>query len=251
MARTKKPGVPITSVSQLRPGMKISAKYFGRLYAATVLKENRIKVDGLGEFDSIGKAGGAITDGKWTPKLNKGRFWYMTNGDATYDEEGRPVGGQSLSDLEEDDEAKQASEEEVQFALERHLEDFMHANWGRIDFGRSLKLYQGSNGETGRQFPTEVGVIDFLCEDTGTGDLVVIELKKGRSSDKVLGQCQRYMGWVQENLAKPGQEVMGIIIAPDWDDRLKYALKVAPKVEMLCYRVDFQLFNPASEQSSD
>ena len=71
---TKKPGVPITSVSQLRPGMIITARYFGRLYAATVLNKNRIKVDGLGEFDSIGKAGHAITDGKWTPNLNKGRF---------------------------------------------------------------------------------------------------------------------------------------------------------------------------------
>ena len=248
MARTKKPGVPITSVSQLRPGMKITARYFGKLYGATVLKGNRIKVDGLGEFDSIGDAGRAITDGKWTPTLNKGRFWYVTNGDAVYDEEGRPVGGQSLSDLEDDDEAEQPSEEEVQFALEQHLEDFMHANWSRINFGRSLKLHQGSDGETGRQFPTEVGVIDFLCEDTDTGDLVVIELKKGRSSDKVLGQCQRYMGWVQENLAKAGEKVRGLIVAPEQDDRLRYALKVAPDVQMLCYRVDFHLFSPGQER---
>lgn len=250
MARTKKPGVPITSVSQLRPGMKITARYFGKLYAATVLIENRIKVNGLGEFDSIGKAGRAITDERWTPGLNKGRFWFVNSADAIYDEEGIPVGGQSLFDLEDDDEAEQPSEEEVQFALEQHLEDFMHANWGRINFGRSLKLYQESNGETGRQYPTDVGVIDFLCEDPDTGDLVIIELKKGRSGDKVLGQCQRYMGWVQEKLARPGQGVRGLIVAPEQDDRLRYALKAAPAVDMLCYRVDFHLFNPNAEADS-
>ena len=250
MARTKKPGVPISSVSQLRPGMKITAIHKGELHAATVLKEKRIRVDGLGEFESIGLAGRAITK-KWTPGLSKARFWYVTNGDAVYDEEGRPVGGQSLSDLEDDDEAEQLSEEEVQFALEQHLEDFMHANWGRINFGRSLKLFQGSDAETGRQFPTEVGVIDFLCEDTVTRDFVIIELKKGRSSDKVLGQCQRYMGWVQQNLAKPGQTVRGLIIAPEIDERLRLALSVAPNVDVLCYQVDFQLFDPREQSRND
>lgn len=246
MTTRTKPGVPITSVSQLRPGMKIVARYLGKLYAATVQTENRIEVDGVGEFDSIGAAGRAITKGKWTPTLNKGRFWYVTNRDAIYDDEGRAL----VSTLEDDDEAEQPSEEEVQFALEQHLEDFMHANWDRIKFGRPLKLYQGSNGEIGRQFLTEVGIIDFLCEDTHTGDLVIIELKKGRSSDKVLGQCQRYMGWVQEKLATPGQNVRGLIVAPEQDDRLRYALKVAPTIEMLCYRVDFQLFSPNAEASS-
>ena len=248
MTKNKKPGVPITAVSQLRLGMRIAAKYFGKLYPATVLEENRISVDGLGEFNTIGDAGRAITEGKWTPTLSKGRFWYAIEGAAIYDEEGRPVGGQSISGLEGADEPEQPSEEEVQFALEQHLEDFMYANWSRISFGRRLKLYHGTTGETGRQFPTEVGVVDFLCEDTDTDDLVVIELKKGRSSDKVLGQCQRYMGWVQENLAKAGQKVRGLIVAPEQDDRLRYALKVAPDVQMLCYRVDFHLFSPSEER---
>jgi RecB family endonuclease NucS len=84
-------------------------------------------------------------------------------------------------------------------------------------------------------------VIDFLCKDGRSGDFVVIELKKGRGSDRVLGQCQRYMGWVQENLAARGERVRGLIIAPEQDERLRYALKVAPNVDILCYRVSFQL----------
>jgi RecB family endonuclease NucS len=32
------------------------------------------------------------------------------------------------------------------------------------------------------------------------GDFVVVETKKGKESDKVVGQIQRYMGWVKRNL---------------------------------------------------
>ena len=127
----------------------------------------------------------------------------------------------------------------------------MEANWGRIDFGRPLRLYESADGRSGRQYRTEIGYIDFLCEDTASGDLVVVELKKGKSSDAALGQCQRYMGWVQENLANTDRKVRGLIIAPEQDDRLWYALRVAPGMAMLCYRVDFQLFKPSPSQSND
>jgi len=40
------------------------------------------------------------------------------------------------------------------------------------------------------------------------------------SSDVVIGQILRYIGWVQEHLATDGQSVKGIIIAGDVDDKL-------------------------------
>jgi hypothetical protein len=52
---------------------------------------------------------------------------------------------------------------------------------------------------------------------------VIIELKKGRSADKVYGQCSRYMGWVRKNLAKDGAKVHGVIVARQIDDKLKAA----------------------------
>ena len=52
------------------------------------------------------------------------------------------------------------------------------------------------------------------------------------------------MGWVLDHLAQPNEEVYGLIISPEWDERLDYALKIVPNVKILCYRVDFQLFNP-------
>jgi RecB family endonuclease NucS len=71
--------------------------------------------------------------------------------------------------------------------------------------------------------------------------LVVIELKKGQTSDATVGQILRYMAWVEENIAETGQQVEGIIIARDVDDALRYALKKAPGTSVLTYRVNFAL----------
>ncbi len=46
----------------------------------------------------------------------------------------------------------------------------------------------------------------------------MVELKKGRASDAVVGQALRYMGYVQEELAEVGQTVHRVIIALE-DDR--------------------------------
>ena len=130
---------------------------------------------------------------------------------------------------------------ESQFALESHLEEFIERNWKHINFGAKLELYQ-SDDQNGRQFPAGAWSIDFLCIDQANGDFVVIELKRGRSSDSTVGQVLRYIGWVDENLAKPGQRTRGIIIAQEVDQALKYAVKGLPHVAVLTYKVDFQLF---------
>src|SRR5205814_912608 len=99
-----------------------------------------------------------------------------------------------------------------QFALEAHLEEFIDKNWGRIDFGVPLQKYEVED-QSGRQFPAGAWSIDFLCIDKANHDLVVIELKRGRSSDSTVGQTLRYIGWVEENLAQGDQQVRGLIIA--------------------------------------
>jgi len=75
-------------------------------------------------------------------------------------------------------------------------------------------------------------------------EFVVIELKKGRSSDVVIGQILRYMGWVKEHLAVNDYDhydVRGIVISKEKDDRLEYALKMLPKVNVFLYSVSFEL----------
>ena len=57
----------------------------------------------------------------------------------------------------------------------------------------------------------------------------------------VVGQIQRYMGYVKDELAEDGQEVKGVIIASSDDKKLFYALKMAPNIEFLKYEVHFRL----------
>ena len=99
-------------------------------------------------------------------------------------------------------------------AVEDYLESHLDVIGSKID--RKLKL-------VGRQYSTTVGPIDLLTIDTKTGDYVVIELKKGRSADKVYGQCSRYIGWIRKNLAADRQKVHGVIVAREIDEKLKAA----------------------------
>jgi Endonuclease NucS len=101
-------------------------------------------------------------------------------------------------------------------AVEDYLENHLDVIGSKI--GVNLKLVEG-----GRQYSTTVGPIDLLTIDAKTGDYVVIELKKGRSADKVYGQCSRYMGWVRKNLVTEGAKVHGVIVARQIDDKLKAA----------------------------
>ena len=71
--------------------------------------------------------------------------------------------------------------------------------------------------------------------------LLVVELKRGRASDVVVGQVQRYMGYVLEDLAEVDQTVKGAIIALEDDLRLRRALKVTQGIEFYRYQVSFKL----------
>lgn len=134
----------------------------------------------------------------------------------------------------------EASSSVSEFALEAHLEDFIDRNWESIDFGRRLARYK-TDEQDGRQFPAGAWSIDFLCIDKDTGSLVVVELKRGKSSDSVVGQTLRYVTWVKENLAKPNQETHAIIIVAEADDAMRYAARAVSNLSLLEYRVDFKL----------
>jgi restriction system protein len=66
-------------------------------------------------------------------------------------------------------------------------------------------------------------------------------LKKGRVSDMVVGQTQRYMGYVKDELAEKGQHVRGAIIAFEDDIKIRRALSVASNIDFYTYRVQFKL----------
>jgi len=140
------------------------------------------------------------------------------------------------------EEIEQISDEraKMEFAMEKYLEEFIEANFERISFGMDLELYQDEES-SGRQYPTAIGNIDLLARDKKTKEFVVIELKKGRSSDAVVGQILRYMGWVKENLATDQETVRGIIIAKEKDEKIEYAIKMIPNISLFIYNVSFEL----------
>jgi restriction system protein len=128
------------------------------------------------------------------------------------------------------------------FALEKHLEDFLVANWSSTELSKSYDIYEEGGELVGQQFPTDTGPIDILAISKDKKELLIIELKKGRVSDVVVGQIQRYMGFVTTELAEENQKVKGIIIGLEDDLKLKRALSVTQNIDFYKYQVSFKLF---------
>lgn len=131
-------------------------------------------------------------------------------------------------------------EDPAVFALEKHLEDFLVTNWSQTPLGKDYDIYQEEDN-IGRQFPTDTGPIDILAISKDKQEVLVVELKKGRASDSVVGQIQRYMGYIAEEIAEDNQRVRGVIIALEDDLRIRRALKVAPNIDFYKYEVRFDL----------
>jgi restriction system protein len=126
------------------------------------------------------------------------------------------------------------------FALEEHLEDFLVKNWPHTEFGKEYDIYE-EDGEKGQQYQTDTGPLDILAISKDKKHLLVVELKKGRASDSVVGQTLRYMSYVQEELAEEGQSVFGAIVAHEDDARIRRALTMTPTISFYRYQVSFKL----------
>lgn len=182
------------------------------------------------------------------PKLNfieNKEFWfsYFQGGVRQITEEDfKTIIGQRETSLVEQIVTSKDIESQTEFALETHLEEFIYQNWSNINWGSRIELYK-TDEQDGRQFPAGPWSIDFLAIDKDKNDLVVIELKRGKTSDSTVGQLLRYINWVKENVAEKGQNVKGIIIARDVDEALNYAVKNLEYVEVKTYKVDFQLLS--------
>jgi len=127
------------------------------------------------------------------------------------------------------------------FALEKHLEDFLVQNWSNTPLAKDYDIYEDNGELVGQQYQTDTGPIDILAISKDKKTILVIELKKGRTSDVVVGQIHRYMGYVKEELAEPNQVVKGMIIGLEADTRLKRALSVTTNIEFYRYVIDFKL----------
>ena len=132
-------------------------------------------------------------------------------------------------------------EDQSSFALEKHLEDFLVQNWAQTELGQDYDIYKEDGEPFGKQYPTDTGPLDILAVSKDKKRLLVVELKKGRASDAVVGQTLRYMGYVQNELAEEGQTVHGAIIAHEDDQRIRRALSMTPNIVFYRYQVSFKL----------
>ena len=136
---------------------------------------------------------------------------------------------------------------EIPIGLEKQLEDFVASNLSLVEAG--LVLYVDEDNRQGKQYPTDVGVIDLLCRRPD-GSLLVIELKRGKSSDAVVGQISRYIGWVKVHMAK-GAAVSGLILTHDKDESLKYAVFAHSSLVLKYFRLRLELVSEDQLQQGD
>ena len=133
-------------------------------------------------------------------------------------------------------------EDPSMFALERHLEDFLVENWNNTELAKNYNIYEDDE-VFGQQFQTDTGPIDILAISKDKKELLVIELKKGKASDTVVGQIQRYMGYIKNEFLEEGQTVKGVIIALEGSIKIQRALSVTKDIEFYRYKVNFELIS--------
>lgn len=173
-----------------------------------------------------------------TLRNSTGSIGTVSNISAHRDEVERLIGGARPPVLVSTDETV---EDPAAFAMEKHLEDFLVQNWANTELGREFVIYEEEGECVGQQYQTDTGPIDIFAISKDKKRLLVIELKRGRASDVVVGQVLRYMGYVQEELAEEGQTVQGVIIALEDDQRIRRALAVVPSIVFYRYQVSFRL----------
>lgn len=129
------------------------------------------------------------------------------------------------------------AESPQEFAYESDLKGFLAKNLSLLESG--LQLYQ-DEGISGIEFPVGGRFIDILAIDAERR-LVIIELKVSRGYDRVVGQILRYMAWIKQHQAEPGQGVRGIIAAREISEDLKLACSYTPNVSLYEYELSVAL----------
>lgn len=144
-----------------------------------------------------------------------------------------------LSEEQNDDEYSDESAEEAWYspvresALRKMLAaDLSQLEPGLVPFDSKTGAEEITVGAAGR--------IDLFCKDKN-GNPVVVELKRDGSSDLVIAQLARYMGYVKINHLPKGKTVRGIIVAHEADERLRLAMAAIPNVELKLYNVKISL----------
>ena len=126
---------------------------------------------------------------------------------------------------------------------ERFVEESLFRNWGQTPFaemGVELATH-GKHGFSGRQTVTPASNIDLLGFRPAGREWWVIELKRGYTSDAVVGQVSRYVGWITEERTSHGEGAVGAVVTDHADARLRYAIKANPRLSLWLYDSELRI----------
>jgi restriction system protein len=127
-------------------------------------------------------------------------------------------------------------DEEIRFNAEMELEDFLEMHWKKTSFAADYDFVT-------RQMPLDdAGRLDILAKSKDGREYLIIELKLGKASDRVVGQLQSYMGYfLTSGYCSNGETVRGVIIGASEDPKIRHALKVTNNIEFYVYEMQFNM----------
>lgn len=112
---------------------------------------------------------------------------------------------------------------------EKALEEHLERNWSATPFAKDGYALDAVTrfGFSPRQHFTPVNAIDMLAYDPRRRRWLVVELKRGKPSDSVVGQTLRYLGWLRSTRDDHSEESAAAIVARTADAKLRAAVKGA------------------------
>ena len=135
---------------------------------------------------------------------------------------------QEAPDSNNDTETIAEADSSTTFRLEKDMQDAIRENIAQLD--PTLEII-----DNGLERKVASGFIDIMAKDSN-GCLVVIELKAGKAQDAVVAQILGYMGDIAQ---EENQPVRGIIVASDFNQRLRSASKAIPNLDLNSYSYTF------------
>jgi hypothetical protein len=112
--------------------------------------------------------------------------------------------------------------------IEKDLQDALRRNIEQLESG--LEIIDG-----GKERHTDAGYLDITARDRN-GTIVVIELKAGLAKPAALTQVLAYVATISGKEKKP---VRGLLVAAGFHDKVSFAVKAVPNVQLRQYRYKF------------
>lgn len=186
------------------------------------------------------------TSSKWYPSFPKFLYTVESGRVRLYDRESDGIFDIDTGTPRNDssDEGISSEEEIIEFAFsfEKDLQEYLSRELQKLESGLTLFTEEGL---TGREISIDSGRIDILAKDA-KNDLVIIELKVNQAPHSSLTQILSYMASIKKQFI--GKNVRGIIIAENFDTRLKLAVTQVPSVTLMQYKVKFDFEKVSSNE---